>query len=70
MKTNTIAVYTLGEKDRFGRILYHDCHDMELFKDIECGKSARPDLHTVTAVGEPDLPVKRFVIIDPETQPK
>jgi hypothetical protein len=56
-----VNVSKTNKKDSEGRPIYKS-EDGEKYVDVSLGKSKKPELHSVTKEGEPNTPLKNFVI--------
>jgi hypothetical protein len=61
-----VNVSKTNKKDDWGRPIYKS-EDGKKYVDISLGKSKKPELHSVTKEGEPDTPLKNFVIKEEES---
>lgn len=61
-----VNVSKTNKKDSEGRPIYKS-EDGEKYVDVSLGKSKKPELHSVTKEGEPNTPLKNFVIKENES---
>jgi hypothetical protein len=58
-----VTLYQTGKVDDWGRPIYVD-GDGNIYKDIDLGRGDRPNIHTTTPAGEPEIPISSWIISD------
>lgn len=57
----SVSVKKTDKKDDFSRPIYKGKNG-KVYVDVSLGKNKKPDLHSVTKSGEPDIPLKDFEV--------
>ena len=60
--TKAIKVFKTSDEDSWGNPIWKNCDTNEIYLDIKWNDE-KPDLHSVTDLGEPNCPIKNFKIV-------